>query len=232
MFTSKFLSNDKRGGVLNGYGIRRRLFNIALLALAVTLAGTSMASAAPKRLLIFGDSLVAGYGLPQEDGFIAQLGRSLKAAGHDVVLLDGGVSGDTSAGGRSRIGWALTERPTHALVELGANDALRGVDPKETHKNLEGVLEALERANVPAVLAGMRAPRNFGDDYADSFDAIYPDLAGGRMVRLYPFFLEGVALDPALNQADGIHPNAKGVSVIVEKILPDIIKLLRREPLK
>lgn len=148
------------------------------------------------------------------------------------MLIDGGVSGDTSAGGRARIGWSLTERPTHALVELGANDALRGVDPKETKKNLQRILDSLERAHVPVLLAGMRAPRNFGDDYADEFDDIYRDISGGISVALYPFFLEGVALQPELNQPDGIHPNVKGVAIIVQRILPDILKLLRKKSLR
>jgi acyl-CoA thioesterase-1 len=230
MFGINFLGLKIGTGVAFGYGARRPVFNIAVLAAVFTLLFAGQAEAQQKRLLIFGDSLVAGYGLPREAGFIAQLDQALKDEGHDVVLLDGGVSGDTSAGGRARIGWALTERPTHALIELGANDALRGVNPKETKKNLEGILEALERANVPVLLAGMRAPRNFGDDYADEFDDIYSDISGGSMVDLYPFFLDGVALEPELNQPDGIHPNVKGVAIIVQRILPDIMRLLRRKP--
>lgn len=230
MFGMNFLGLERSKGVAVGYGARARIFNIAVLAAVFAVFLAAPAAAQKKRLLIFGDSLVAGYGLPREAGFIAQLGEALKEEGHDVVLLDGGVSGDTSAGGRARIGWALTERPTHALVELGANDALRGVNPKETKKNLEGILDALERAGVPVLLAGMRAPRNFGDDYADEFDEIYEDISGGVMVDLYPFFLDGVALNPELNQPDGIHPNMKGVAIIVQRILPDVIKLLRRRP--
>ncbi len=215
-----------------GYGAPRRVFNIALFAAMMAAIFVNPANAQQKRLLIFGDSLVAGYGLPREAGFIAQLDQALKEAGHEVVLIDGGVSGDTSAGGRARIGWSLTERPTHALVELGANDALRGVDPKETKKNLQRILDSLERAHVPVLLAGMRAPRNFGDDYADEFDDIYRDISGGISVALYPFFLEGVALQPELNQPDGIHPNVKGVAIIVQRILPDILKLLRKKSLR
>ena len=215
-----------------GYGASRRVFNIALFATIMAAIFVNPAAAQQKRLLIFGDSLVAGYGLPREAGFIAQLDQALKEAGHEVVLIDGGVSGDTSAGGSARIGWSLTERPTHALVELGANDALRGVNPKETKKNLQRILDSLERAHVPVLLAGMHAPRNFGDDYADEFDDIYGDISGGISVALYPFFLEGVALQPELNQPDGIHPNVKGVAIIVQRILPDILKLLRRKPLR
>lgn len=232
MFGMKFLGLKRRMGDALGYGAPRRVFNIALFAAMMAAIFVNPANAQQKRLLIFGDSLVAGYGLPREAGFIAQLDQALKEAGHEVVLIDGGVSGDTSAGGRARIGWSLTERPTHALVELGANDALRGVDPKETKKNLQRILDSLERAHVPVLLAGMRAPRNFGDDYADEFDDIYRDISGGISVALYPFFLEGVALQPELNQPDGIHPNVKGVAIIVQRILPDILKLLRKKPLR
>ncbi len=228
----KFLGLKRRMGDALGYGAPRRVFNIALFAAMMAAIFVNPANAQQKRLLIFGDSLVAGYGLPREAGFIAQLDQALKEAGHEVVLIDGGVSGDTSAGGRARIGWSLTERPTHALVELGANDALRGVDPKETKKNLQRILDSLERAHVPVLLAGMRAPRNFGDDYADEFDDIYRDISGGISVALYPFFLEGVALQPELNQPDGIHPNVKGVAIIVQRILPDILKLLRKKSLR
>ena len=232
MFGMKFLGLKRRMDRLLGYGASRRVFNIALFATIMAAIFVNPAAAQQKRLLIFGDSLVAGYGLPREAGFIAQLDQTLKEAGHEVVLIDGGVSGDTSAGGSARIGWSLTERPTHALVELGANDALRGVNPKETKKNLQRILDSLERAHVPVLLAGMRAPRNFGDDYADEFDDIYGDISGGISVALYPFFLEGVALQPELNQPDGIHPNVKGVAIIVQRILPDILKLLRRKPLR
>ena len=232
MFGMKFLGLKRWVGNASGYGASHRVFNIALFALVLAAVLATPAAAQQKRLLIFGDSLVAGYGLPREAGFIAQLDQALKDAGHEVVLIDGGVSGDTSAGGSARIGWSLTERPTHALVELGANDALRGVNPKETKKNLQRILDSLERAHVPVLLAGMRAPRNFGDDYADEFDDIYGDISGGVAVTLYPFFLEGVALQPELNQPDGIHPNVKGVAVIVQRILPDILKLLRRKPLR
>ena len=232
MFGMKFLGLKRRIDRWLGYGASRRVFNIALFATIMAAIFVNPAAAQQKRLLIFGDSLVAGYGLPREAGFIAQLDQTLKEAGHEAVLIDGGVSGDTSAGGSARIGWSLTERPTHALVELGANDALRGVNPKETKKNLQRILDSLERAHVPVLLAGMRAPRNFGDDYADEFDDIYGDISGGISVALYPFFLEGVALQPELNQPDGIHPNVKGVAIIVQRILPDILKLLRRKPLR
>ena len=186
-----------------------------------------MAAADIPRLLLLGDSLFAGYGLPTEDGFVAVLDRALGAEGVKVTLLDAGVSGDTTAGGRSRIAWSLVDKPTHALVSLGANDALRGLPPAVAQANLAIIIQDLKQAGLPVLLLGMRAPRNWGVEYADAFDAIYPDLAAKTDVPLYPFFLEGVALDPKLNQADGIHPNAEGVHKIVAKLLPLITKLLQ-----
>lgn len=196
-----------------------------LLALSPASAGAEAA-----RLLLLGDSLVAGYGLPKEEGFVAVLDRALAAEGVSATMLDAGVSGDTTAGGRARIDWSLGDKPTHALVSLGANDALRGLPPENAKENLRAILEALQAADVPALLVGMRAPRNWGDDYADAFDAIYPALAEELNAPLYPFFLEGVALEPALNQADGIHPNADGVEVIVRNIKPAVLRLLEAEP--
>ncbi len=205
-------------------------FLTTILAALFLTGGANAAGAGPARLLILGDSLVAGYGLAREDGFVAVLERALRAAGADVTALDGGVSGDTTAGGRARLAWALADKPTHAVVALGANDALRGLPPAAAKANLAAILTDLDKARAPALLIGMRAPRNWGDEYVDAFDAIYPDLAAETGAPLYPFFLEGVALDPALNQADGIHPNARGVVVIVERITPAILALLQKEP--
>ncbi|MEJ2197854.1 MAG: arylesterase [Desulfuromonadales bacterium] len=157
------------------------------------------------RLLVLGDSLSAGYGLKP---------------GYRVHVINAGVSGDTTAGGLSRLEWALVDKPHIVLVELGGNDALRGLPPAETYANLESIIVKLKNNGVRVVLAGMQAPRNLGKDYTLKFDAIYPRLAGQYDVPLYPFFLDGVALDPALNQPDGIHPNPAGVKVIVKKILP------------
>jgi len=226
-----------RGGTINGgshpggYGLGRRLFNLigATLLLAATIHPAASESQ-PTRLLLLGDSLTAGYGLPPDEGFVAQLGRALKSEGADVILLDAGVSGDTTAGGRARIAWSLADKPTHALIALGANDALRGLPPEAAQANLQASLEAFAEAGVPVLLAGMQAPRNWGQDYADAFDGIYPALAEAAGVKLYPFFLEGVALNPALNQADGIHPNAAGVAVMVENLTPWILQLLAEEP--
>jgi len=172
------------------------------------------------RLLVLGDSLTAGYGLKPEDSFPSQLAEALDAAGYNVRVINAGVSGDTTAGGLSRLEWALADKPQLVLVELGGNDALRGLPPAEAYANLESILAQLEKKGVSVILAGMQAPRNLGKDYTEEFNAIYPQLAGKYAVPFYPFFLEGVALDPALNQSDGIHPNLVGVREIVRRILP------------
>lgn len=209
---------------------RRRL--IAAAGAAATLVpglGRSDAAAAAGRpvLLALGDSLIAGYGLAEADGFTAQLGRALAAAGTPAVIQNAGVSGDTSAGGLARIDWAIADRPTHALVCLGANDGLRGIDPADTERNLAAILDRLKAARIPVLFAGMLAPRNMGRDFVAQFDAIGPRLAKARGVRFYPFFLDGVATEPALNQPDGIHPNARGIGIIVARILPSVLDLLR-----
>ena len=180
------------------------------------------------RLLAFGDSLTAGYGLPVRDGFTGQLDRALKDKGYDVVVINAGISGDTTAGGVSRLAWALGDRPDAAIVELGANDMLRGLPPDAARNNLAVILGRLREAGVPTLLAGMQATASLGRDYAARFDPIYPELATSFGVDLYPFFLEGVAGDPALNQADGIHPNASGVATIVGRILPAVTRLIDR----
>ncbi|MBC6438980.1 MAG: arylesterase [Rhodospirillales bacterium] len=203
-------------------------FTAVVCTLALTMLPATTAQAEPIRILALGDSLTAGYGLQAEDGFTAQLEQALREAGHDVVVLDAGVSGDTTAGGLARIDWALAEGADAAIVELGANDALRGIDPASSRANLDGILVTLGERGIPVLLAGMYAPRNLGPDYVEAFDGMYPDLAETHHAILYPFFLEGVAAQPALNQPDGIHPNAEGVALIVEGILPDVVALLER----
>ncbi len=178
------------------------------------------------RVLVLGDSLVAGYGLAAENAFPAQLERALRERGHPVQVINAGVSGDTSAGGLSRLDWALADQPDVVIVELGANDALRGIDPDQTRANLDQILKRLHEAGAEVLLAGMKAPRNMGPEYSERFDSIYPDLAAKHTVSLYPFFLEGVAFDPALNLPDGIHPNPRGIAIIVENILPRLLPLL------
>jgi acyl-CoA thioesterase-1 len=181
----------------------------------------------PKTLVLFGDSLMAGYGLAHENGFAPKLEAALREAGHDVQVVNSSVSGDTSAAGLARLDWALVEKPDAVLLELGANDALRGMEPSQTRENLAAILEKLRGMDVDVLLAGMMAPPNMGKAYGAEFNSIYPDLASSYQVDLYPFFLEGVAAEPGLNQDDGMHPNADGVDVIVKRILPDVIDLLQ-----
>lgn len=205
-----------------------RLF--ALLALFMTAAWpfSVAAQGKPLTILAFGDSLVAGYGLGSKDGFAAKLEAALKAKGIDARVVNAGLSGDTSAGGLARLDWALEPKPDFAIVELGANDGLRGLDPAQTRANLDAILSKLKAKGVPVLFAGMYAPPNMGPDYAEPFNALYPELAKKHGVAFYPFFLEGVAANALLNQPDGIHPNAKGVDVIVERMLPHVLKLIGR----
>lgn len=218
-----------RASVTKTYGRITRRINAAALIFAV-IAGSSGPALADNLVIMgFGDSLMAGYGLVDAASFPVQLEKELNKNGHDVTVVNAGVSGDTSAGGRSRIDWALADKPDIVLLELGANDGLRGLDPAQTKKNLAGMIEKSKAAGAVVVLAGMMAPRNLGSDYAMEFDAIYPELAESFPdILFYPFFLEGVAADPALNQADGIHPNPAGVSIIVQNILPTIEQALIR----
>jgi acyl-CoA thioesterase-1 len=177
-------------------------------------------------LLVLGDSLSAGYGLPHDQGFEVQLQQALQAHGHNVTIVDGAVSGDTTAGGRARLDWALGDGADAAIVELGANDGLRGLDPKEMEANLIAVLDALAAKHIPVLLTGMYAPPNLGPDYQAAFRAVF-DRLGKRPGVLYdPFFLQGVAAVDDLNQADRMHPNPEGVRRIVARILPLVEKLL------
>jgi acyl-CoA thioesterase-1 len=186
------------------------------------------AHAEPVKLVAFGDSLFAGYGLPAQSAFPARLQAALRAKGHDVTVINAGVSGDTTAGGLARFDWAVPPETDAVLLELGANDALRGIDPKVTRRNLSAILDRLAARQLPVLVIGMRSPANWGKAYAKAFDAIFPDLAKRYGHGLYPFFLDGVALDKALNQPDGLHPNAAGVAVIVKRILPAVERLLAR----
>lgn len=196
------------------------------LVSALVLVLALPAQARPVRVLALGDSLTAGYGLPAAQGFVGQLQAALRADGREAVVLDGGVSGDTSAGGLARLDWALADKPDVAIVELGANDGLRGLDPAATERNLGAILDRLAALHVPVLLTGMYAPPNLGPDYGAAFHAVF-DRLGRRPGVLYdPFFLAGVAADPALNQADGMHPNAEGVRRIVARLLPLVEKLI------
>ena len=204
--------------------VSRLLRALSFLLLVIT----SWAGSADNsiRILAFGDSLTAGYGLNEKESFPAKLQTALRGKGFTVDVLNGGVSGDTTTSGRARLEWALIDKPHLVIVELGANDGLRGVDPDVTRANLAAILNTLSTRGISVLLAGMYAPPNLGADYADRFDAIFPELAQAYSVDLYPFFLEGVATDPDLNLDDGIHPNGAGVSVIVNNILPSVTALI------
>jgi acyl-CoA thioesterase-1 len=191
-----------------------------MFILTATPAFANSAVSVPVTVLALGDSLTAGYGLEQDESFPAQLEKALLAAGYAVKVVNSGVSGDTSAGGLARIEWSLADRPQIVVVELGANDALRGLDPAQTHANLDQIIARLNQAGCRVILAGMQSPRNLGPDYNNTFDQIYPNLAKRYDLLFYPFFLEGVATDPELNQVDGIHPNSAGVRLIVEGLQP------------
>ena len=207
------------------YGPVRARTKTALLTFLLLL-GVQAARAAPVRLLVFGDSLAAGYGLAPEDGFQARLGAALRADGYDVTILDGGVSGDTTAGGRARIDWALGDHPDAAIVELGGNDGLRAIPPRDIQANLSAILDTLAAHHVRVLLTGMEAPPNLGSAYAAEFRAVFARLAKRPDIRFDRFFLDGVAGDPALNQADAIHPNPAGVNRVVARIKPAVEKLL------
>ena len=188
---------------------------------------TTAAEARPLKLLVFGDSLSAGYGLPHDQGFEAQLAAALNAKGFDVAILDGGVSGDTSAGGRARVDWALADAPDAAIVELGANDGLRGIDPAEMQANLGAILDTLAAHRVPVLLPGMEAPPNLGATYGEHFRSVFAGLGKRPGILFDPFFLQNVAAVPALNQEDGIHPNETGVQRIVARLAPMVVDLLK-----
>jgi acyl-CoA thioesterase-1 len=178
------------------------------------------------RILVLGDSLTAGYGLARGAAFPARLEEALRAAGVDARVINAGVSGDTTSAGRARLDWALAGDPDAVIVELGANDGLRGLDPDITFANLDAILTRLGTKGLPVLLVGMRALPNLGREYGSAFAAVYSRLAQKHKVPLYPFFLEGVAAKPELNLDDHLHPNARGVDVIVEKILPEVKRLV------
>ena len=205
------------------------------LLMVLTAGSTAWAEESPARLLVFGDSLVAGYGLPQGVAFPDQLAASLHDDGVQVEVINGGISGDTTAGGASRIEWSLADAPDAVLVVLGGNDALRGLAANDMKANLDVIISAVQRRGIPMILAGMHAPANMGGSYGNAFDqAFLSAVAAGQARRpavlFYPFFLDGVALDPNLNQYDGIHPNEAGVAEIVRRIRPMVDELLQLVP--
>lgn len=198
------------------------------MLLATSWLQSNRAAAATPVIVAFGDSLTAGLGLPEKDSFPAQLERALKARGQEVKVVNAGVSGDTAAAGLARLDWAMPDDASAVIVELGANDALQGLDPAATKATLEKIITELKARGLPILLAGMEAPRNLGQDYVDQFRALYADLAQRYDLILYPFFLDGVALDDNYTLGDGLHPNAEGVARIVDGILPKVEELLAK----
>jgi acyl-CoA thioesterase-1 len=211
----------------------RLTFRIAAACLIavclVVLALVSPARAAdPIRILAFGDSLTAGYGLPEAETLTARLTDALNKMGRPAAVINGGVSGDTTADGLTRIDWALADKPQIMILALGANDMLRGIDPGSTRANLEGIIEKAKGAGVEVVLAGMLAPPNLGEEYKSAFDAVYPDLAKTHNLLFMPFLLQDVAQVSDLNQGDGIHPNGNGVTIMVRNLLPYVTQAIER----
>jgi acyl-CoA thioesterase-1 len=207
------------------------VFRIVAAAVACALAlwaGPAAAADKPLNIVALGDSLTAGLGLANQDAFPAKLAQALAAKGIAVTVSNAGVSGDTMSGGLARLDWSVPPETDAVILELGANDALRGLDPAVTRRALDAILAALARRNIPVLLCGMLAPRNMGADYARAFDPMYPELAKTYGAVLYPFFLDGVVTDAKLNQRDGLHPTAAGVDVIVAKILPQVEELIAR----
>lgn len=197
-----------------------------IILAAIMLAFAAPAKADPYQIVGFGDSLMAGYGLQNGESFPDKLQAALKAKGHDVVITNAGVSGDTTSGGLSRLDWSIPDGTDLVILELGANDMLRGIMPEVTEKNLDEMLAILEKRNVPVLLAGMRAAPNLGPDFQSKFDAIYPRLAEKYGTGLYPFFLDGVVADNTYLLEDGMHPNAAGIDRMVERILPTVEKAI------
>ncbi len=204
------------------------VFNIALLALLVIAAFPAVAAEKPVRILMLGDSLTSGHGLIKGESIPDRLQEALRMAAPGNRVLNAGVSGDTTAGGRSRLAWSLASRPDALIVALGANDGLRGLAPEQTYANLDAIIGAAKKAGVAVLLAGMRAPPNLGPEYGAAFDGVFSRLAAEHKIGFYPFLLEGVAAKPDLNQDDGIHPNPKGVAVIVKNMLPYVLELVER----
>jgi acyl-CoA thioesterase-1 len=200
----------------------------ALAVLFALPAVPPAAAAAPVHIVALGDSLTAGFGLPVEQSFPAKLNAALAKKGVDATVANAGASGDTASGGLARLAWSVPDGTDAVILELGANDALRGIDPKITRKALDDILTKLAARQIPVLLCGMQAPPNMGEDYGRVFDAIFPALASTHRVVFYSFFLDGVAADSKLNQADGMHPNAAGVDVIVSRILPKVEELVAR----
>ena len=204
-----------------------RLYGAIIVAFLVALPAAPV-SAQPIRIVAFGDSLLAGFGLRANESFPAQLEIALKKRGHEVEIVNAGVSGDTTSGGVSRLDWSIADGTQAVILVLGANDMLRGMEPELARKNLDEMIKRLKARKIEVLIGGMRAAPNLGADYAAKFDSIYAGLAKEHDVLIYPFFLDGVAGQRELNMNDGIHPTPKGVSLIVERIMPSVESLIER----
>jgi acyl-CoA thioesterase-1 len=201
---------------------------VRVIFIVMIFLAPAMAHADQPRLLVLGDSLVAGYGLPPGQSLPDQLQRDLAAKKVAVAMINAGVSGDTTAGGLARLDWSLADKPDAVIIVLGGNDMLRGLPPEGTAANLDAIISRLRERGIEVLLAGMMAPRNLGPAYIEAFDGIYPALARRYDIEFYPFFLDGVALDPALNLDDGLHPNRQGIIEISRRMLPVVERLLAR----
>mgnify|MGYP001224386960 CR=1 FL=1 len=216
---------EEKSGILRFFSGAVVAFGLAVFAAS---AGYAQDGAEPVKLVAFGDSLTAGYQLPPEEAFPVQLEKALKAKGYNVTVVNAGVSGDTTSGGLSRLDWSVGNDVDGVILELGANDALRGVDPSITRENLDSMMTELGSRHIPVLLAGMMAPPNMGAAFGQAFNSIYGDLAQKHNTLLYPFFLDGVATHANLTLSDGIHPTGEGISIIVEKILPSVEMLIEQ----
>jgi acyl-CoA thioesterase I len=218
---------------VRSYGGRRAFYQIAALCSLASIAALTATAQithaeTPIHVVALGDSLTAGYGLPAKDGFVPRLEAALAAQGVSVVIANAGVSGDTASDGLARLDWSVPQWADAVIVEFGANDMLRGIDPQVTREALDAILARLAKRHMTVLLCGMKAAPNLGADYGLTFESIYPELAAKYGAVLYPFFLDGVAADRALVQPDGLHPNAAGVDVIVQRILPKAKELIAR----
>lgn len=216
------------GMITRNMVVRLLLCNAFVAAWLAIGMGGSVQAAEPIRIVVLGDSLVAGFNIRVSEAFPAQLESALKAKGHNVEVINAGVSGDTTAAGLDRLQWAVPDNADAVILELGANDALRGLDPKAAKANLEKIITSVRGKGADVLLAGMMAPRNLGPEYVKAFDGMYPELAKTYDLLLYPFFLDGIAMDPALNLGDGLHPNPKGVAEITRRFLPKAEELIAR----
>src|SRR5215469_11749815 len=217
---------DGGAGVCNPLPRKRGRVGAGALLLLLTMLAPMPASAKVPEILAFGDSLTAGLGLPASEAFPARLQARLKDEGIDVKIVNGGVSGDTTTDGLARLDWALADKPDVVILALGANDMLRGINPKIVRANLDQMIAKIQSSGAKILLLGMQSTTNWGAEYEHAFDNIYPELAKAHDVPLYPFFLDGVAMNPALNQPDGMHPNERGVAIMVDHIAPLLAKMV------